>query len=71
MKCGELHSMVLENVETGETEPCNVCKDCMFLGTRYKPIQHQIILQNIPDAPEEMQKEIETLFDQVIKRLQY
>lgn len=29
-KCGKMHAMVRENIETGETTPIDFCSFCMF-----------------------------------------
>jgi hypothetical protein len=29
-KCGATHGMGIENMETGEIEPIDLCKDCLF-----------------------------------------
>ena len=29
-KCGNSHGMGIENMETGEIEPIDICKKCLF-----------------------------------------
>lgn len=31
--CGATHGMGIDNMETGEIEPIDVCKDCLFPPT--------------------------------------
>lgn len=42
-KCGKKSSLVIEDTKTGEWEPLDICKNCMFMGTVY-PIKEQVIL---------------------------
>ena len=34
-KCGAKHGMGIENMETGEFEPIDTCKECLFVNTKY------------------------------------
>lgn len=43
-KCGKSHKMALENMKTGEIEPLDVCRDCLFFGS-IVPLTDQIILK--------------------------
>lgn len=48
IRCGKLSSMDLEDMQNGETEPLDFCKDCMTFSS-FHPITKKIIL----DLPEE------------------
>lgn len=43
-KCGKTHGMVLENRITGESEPLDICEDCLFAGCYIKHPTEKIIL---------------------------
>lgn len=43
IKCGKKSSLVIEDTKTGEWDPLNICKNCMFVGTYY-PLTGLILL---------------------------
>ncbi len=38
-KCGASHGMGIENMETGEIEPIDLCRNCLFFGTVNAPVK--------------------------------
>lgn len=46
-KCGATHKMGIKNMETGEIQPIDLCRDCIFYGTCI-PITKQICLVDLP-----------------------
>ena len=38
IKCGELHGMGIENMETHDVEPIEYCRECLFPHNTYNPI---------------------------------
>jgi hypothetical protein len=47
-KCGKSHSMGVENRETGEITPMDICKDCLWMGTAH-PVNCQITLEDLDE----------------------
>jgi hypothetical protein len=43
-KCGAKHGMGIEDTSTGEITPIDVCRECLFSGTRYLPVSEAIEL---------------------------
>lgn len=42
-KCGAKQGMGIEEMSTGQFTPLDICKDCLFAGTKYNPIVEQIV----------------------------
>jgi hypothetical protein len=43
-KCGKSHGMGIENMETGEITPIDLCNKCLWSGYSVKSIKEQIHL---------------------------
>ena len=41
-KCGAKHGMGIEDISTGKFSPINICKDCLFANTVYRPASEPI-----------------------------
>ena len=52
-KCGKLHGMGIENRETGEITPMDVCYDCLWFGT-YVPLTKQISFEYCDNCKNEL-----------------
>ena len=49
--CGKSHEMSIENRETGEMEPMDICYDCLSFG-KFIPIIKQIEFDDLPQSEE-------------------
>jgi len=50
-KCEASHRMGIENMETGEIEPIDLCKNCLWFGT-FHPINYQITFEEMVNGNE-------------------
>lgn len=48
-KCGASHGMGLENMETGEIKPIDLCENCLFEGCRYSDIKNRLSMIDLKD----------------------
>ncbi len=63
--CGASHGMGIENRETEEIEPIDICHDCLFKeGYTYKPVEEKIIML----TEEDLEREFGNLLIEIVKK---
>ena len=63
--CGARHGMGIENIETGEIEPLDICKECLWKDSHINPVTEQIILK----SEEEMHRDLGLLMLETLNNL--
>lgn len=61
-KCGKSHGMGIENMETGEITPIDICSNCLWSGYSPRKVEQPIYLDMQDD-------EIENKIDEVIQKV--
>jgi hypothetical protein len=54
-KCGASHGMSMENMETGEIEPLDICRDCLFTVNSQSVFSPHLTLEDLNEWEKRLQ----------------